>query len=569
MNGIAFLKIVKGVQKVPGDTLSAEQGLDEIDLLDPNGFSCDDYDMKIPALKSSAVYADSPLSDGRTLISGALGNVIETIRLQLTAGTIIQLAAMLSKLLRFKQDCNDFWDTFGQIEPVYLKHQVIGEPGPRYALLYDIDIDPGQQPLIPSEAKRTVTLSIEREPYWRGLAPGDNPKKWSCFVNGTELSATNASLQGGSGDLVAETASNRQEFNGIHTFLTKNFIDIPAAKLPGDAPPLVCLVVQPIRVDTSTTVANLLIAKSSKPTTMPDRNSSNSLPRYNSLAGAAGVLGTDATFVTDATLGIAHNPVSANRRYVSVSFATATLQLREYWVASSTFSHVNQNLLRGRYQLFLRGEQNGGALGNTTVLVKMLDSGSVFFTSQTISPKLTVANRVQVNDLGVFTLPSGGTSFPGMPGTGLSVSSQYIVAGAIKNYISIELYAARSTGVATLRIYDLVFVPIDEGAVYILPNDYPSITAPGIGCMVYDNTGYFSHGRPDVYTNARLMDGSGGEDNEVSSEARGAFELTSGLNNRLYLLADTDSNVSEGALTNLNFSVYVNIVPRWSGLRDV
>ena len=234
ISGHAILKIVKGVQKTPGDSASVEVGLDEIDLLDSNGFSCDEYDMKIPALKSSAVYADSPLSDGRTLISGTVGNVTETIRLQLTAGTIIQLAAMLSKLGRFKQDCNDFWDTSRQIEPVFIKHQVIGEPGARYALLYDIDIDPGEQPLIPSEAKRTVTLSIEREPYWRGLAPGDNPKRWAIEnVYRQSINPNNAvlgvSAPFGPLNLVyVTTLFNRTEYSTANkqTYVTKNFIDI-------------------------------------------------------------------------------------------------------------------------------------------------------------------------------------------------------------------------------------------------------------------------------------------------------------------------------------------------------
>lgn len=167
----AILQIVKGIAKTPGDTISAETGLDVLDLLDPQGFATDAYEMKIPSLKSSAVYADSPLTDGRTLISGTLGNVTETIRATLNGSSIIQLAAMMSRLMGFKQACNDFWDTFGQIEPVYIKNQVSGEPGPRYALLYDIDVAVSD-PINPTDNIRDVTIVIEREYGWRGIAQG-------------------------------------------------------------------------------------------------------------------------------------------------------------------------------------------------------------------------------------------------------------------------------------------------------------------------------------------------------------------------------------------------------------
>lgn len=562
MSGHSVLQIIKGVQKVPGDTLSAEQGLDVIDLLDPLGFSTDTYEMKIPALKSSAVYADSPLTDGRTLISGAMGNVNETIRLTLTAGTIVQMGAMLSKLLRFKQDCNNFWDMFGQIEPVYIKHQVNGEPGPRYALLYDIDIAIDQT-VNPGDPQRDITIVIERETFWRGLAPGDNPKKWNCFVNGVAFNSSNASLRSGGQHTVSKTIGNKQEFNTVYTFQTENFVDIPAAALVGDAPPLVCIAADPTSGG-SGLLTNLFIAKSTKPITQPDRQG-NTQPRYNSFAAAAATLGVDATFVTDATLGIRHLPVSANARYASISFATATEQIRLTWQAGINFCHVNPNLLRGRYQIFLRGEQNGGALGNISLNVRCLNTSGYFFRSPTINPKITVANTVQVNDLGFVTFPVGSNSQSSIDGKGLSVNNVYSVSGEIDGNFTVELHALRSTGTATLRIYDLVFMPIDEGAVYVLPIGGAT---GGPETIVYDNTGYFNHGKSDVYAAGRLADGNDGLDNEIIAEPRGSMELTPGVDNRIYMLADhLDAPIGSNPADTL--AVKINIVPRWAGLRDV
>ncbi len=560
LTSTAFMMIIKGVAVTPQDSRSAEVGLSSIDLLDPQGFCCDDYAMQIPNLKNSAVWADSPTTDGRKLISGVLGNVTETIRLQLTASTIVQMAAMLSKLSQFKRDCKAYWDTLIQNDPVYLKHQIIGEPGPRFALLYDIDVNI-ETPIEPSDPNRTVTLSIEREPYWRGLAPGDNPKKWNCFVEGVNFDTSNSNLRGGVRHTATKTVLNRQEFASLNTLQAQNYIDIPAAKVVGDAPPLVCMAIQPTQGG-SGLLENIFLARSTKRTSIVDKDGNTEI-LYNSFPAAGGSLGVDATFVTDATLGIKHIPVSPLARYASISFATATDQVRMTWQALSTFPHVNPNVLRGRYQIFLRGEQNAGALGNTSVYVRFRTASGYFYTSPAISPKITVANTVQLNDLGIVTIPSVSGGYSGIDGKGLSVNNYYAAAGEFDGNIIIELNALRSTGAATLRIYDLILMPIDEGAVYIVPIVGAS---GGPESVIYDNTGYFMHGKPDSYGAGRLDDGSGGLDNEVVAEVRGEMTLEPKVNNRIYLLADSPTIVGSNPADTL--SVFVNIVPRWIGLRD-
>lgn len=558
----AILMIVKGVAKVPQDSTSAEQGLDSIDLLDPLGFSCDDYAIQLPNLKNGAVWADSPITDGRTLVSGALGNVTETIRLALTAGTLIQLAAMLSRLVRFRQDCNDFWDTIGQIEPVYIKHQIEGEPGPRYALLYNIEINI-EQPLDPGEPNRTVTLSIEREFGWRGIAPGANPKQWNCYIDHQLFSASNASLVSGTMHTVTGSVKNKQEFSTLYSFQTKNFIDIPAAKLPGDLPPLMCMTMSPTESTGGGLLENIFLSRVTKPLTQPDRKG-NILPRYNAFAGSAGILGVDATFVADATMGIAHPPVSATARYVSVSFATATDQLRLQWTASTAFAHVNPNLLHGRYHIFLRAEQNAGALGNISLYVRMINTAGYFFTSPTMTPTLTVATVVQVMSLGIVTFPPSSNNYSNSDGKGLGVANVYTGAGQNDGNFRVELWALRSVAAGTLRVYDLILMPIDEGAVYIVPIGGAT---GGPEVMVYDNTGYYQHGKPDIYAAGRVMDASNGLDNEIIAEARGGLDLKPGVDNRIYVLGNQFTTLGSSPADAYN--TYINIVPRWAGLRDV
>lgn len=545
MSGHAILKIVKGIQKVPGDSLSAEQGLDEIDLLDPTGFACDKYDMKIPALKSSAVYADSPLTDGRTLISGVLGNVIETIRTQLTAGSIIQLAAMLTKLGRFKQDCNDYWDTNNQIEPVYIKHQVIGEPGPRYALLYDIDIDV-DTPLIPSEPNRTVTLVIEREYGWRGIAPGDNPKKWTYHIQNRDFNSNGAALTSGIDHLVNATSQNRREWSGSGlspTILaTKNYFDIPASLIPGDLDALCCL-----SVGLSSARQGFYFARTSK----PDLSVSGDVrePAYILNAGDAPQIGSDVS--TAADIGAPISTTTGTQRRGVVSFATVTTDAVRFTWGGDNRAQFDFTTMRGRFAAFVRARLSAASTV-TMHLQAMAGNGiSVVYPTQT----LTDVGTGGVGDTGLWSFVyMGVVSFPlsderilvGDNGLGpeISVAANYTIA----------LYAARPGAAVSLYVADLIFIPIDEiaGSVDI------GTTATTI---VIDNTGYFMHGKPDPSVH-------GGMIVESAQITANSLTLKPGCRNRIHLL-DTQGTAPTRSQISNTFTSQLNIVPRWSGLRDV
>lgn len=569
MSGHAILKIVKGVQKTPGDTQSAEVGLDEIDLLDANGFACDEYDMKLPALKASAVYADSPLADGRTLISGALGNVTETIRLQLTAGTIIQMAAMLSKLGRFKQDCNDFWDTFVQIEPIYLKHQVIGEPGPRYALLYDIDVDV-DTPLIPSEAKRTVTLSIERETYWRGIAPGDNPKHWSYIANNQEgqWSAIKAHLLTGVDHLVTGTIQNRAELNAaVSGFASQNFIDIPAAKIPGDAPALVSISVQQAVAVSATT---LLVGKS---TTRKTGNTSrftgvNQLTIFTFNVGDSNGGSTDTTLAADT--GAPDNKSGTNQRSVTTFATVATMTSRLSWFPSSNEPNgFSAAVLRGRFMVYARARVSAAASVRLQMSVTQGSGTDQLVTTPVTLSDLGAGGTGNSTDwalvyLGVIGIPfTDKRTSVGADGRGIWIDP----VGTSE--IELKIAAARDSGAGSLYVSDLIFIPIDEGAIKIVGGFAVGTGATNLLAWVYDNSGYFTHGTPSDYAAIQNNTASSGATFEAdSAEFSGSsLYLTPGVDNRLYFLAYVESTKRSFPFDPSASSVRVNIIPRWQGYR--
>lgn len=562
ITGTMFLKIMKGVAKVPQDSQSSETGLDEINLLDPTGFACDDYQMKLPTMKSSAVYADSPLADGRTLISGALGNVTETIRLTLNGSTLIQTAAMLSKLARFKQDCNDFWDTFGQIEPVYLKHQIDGEPGPRYALLYDIDIDV-ESPIDPSQPMRIVTLSIEREYGWRGLAPGDNPKKWAIenvFTN-QKLTAANASLLSGNDFLIYDTnILNRAEQNAsLLSYNTRNFVDIAASKVPGDLPALICF---EYGSNTSSGHTSILIAKSSKRNTNNISRQSGANKYIIRVFNAA-----DATVVTDTTLAAdtgASTGTSGLQRRSQTTFATATLARR------LTFTACNMAVERGRYAVFIRARLS--AASTTVQLQLAVDEASaatqligspVDFTNEGVPSGTGNTTSWALAYLGVISVPSNNRrTAVSSNGMGIAISTS-----SSDGDWSIGLYAARSAGAGVLYVNDVIIMPMDEGLInFVSTGSVFGGATPSSG-LLYDNTGYMTHGRPEEIAFMAQNPSPNFSDYDKGTLMGSPLYLTPGVDNRLEFLAYVDSNKRTAAYSAAQ-TVRLSIVPRWSGLRD-
>jgi hypothetical protein len=562
--GHSILQIVKGVQKVPGDTLSAEVGLDSIDLLDTNGFSTDMYEIKIPALKSSAIYADSPLTDGRTLISGTLGNVSETIRVTLTASTILQLAAMLSKLLRFKQDCNDFWDTFNQIEPVYIKHQIDGEPGPRFALLYDIDIAI-ETPTNPSEPTRDITLVIERETYWRGIAPGDNPKHWFYIANNQDQqwNSTNTDLLEGSDHRFTGSIVNRAEQNaGGTAFISQNYIEIPAASIPGDAPALVNLSVQQAVSVAATTI---MVSKSTKKTTgNRSRSTGNEqLTVYTYNAGDAAV-GTDTTLAADTG---APQAKSGSRLRSVTTFVTPTTAIRLSFPAAVS-NGIAYSVARGRYVAFLRARVSAAATVNMQLMFNTSGVGEITGPTAVLTD-LGTGGTGNSTDwalvyMGVLTIPPDAR-------TGVSANGKgtYIHEGEAIGQFRLNLLADRTSGAGSLYVSDLILMPTDEGAVKLNAGSNMGSSAAVPLAWMYDNTGYFTHGIPEAFgTAAGYVVASGQTSIANLFEISGSdLYLTPGILNRLTFLASVDSTKRSYAFDPSASTVRVNIVPRWSSYR--
>lgn len=546
IGGVAQLKIIKGVPKVPTDNNSAEVGLDELDLLEVKGFSCDEYLMRMPGMKSSAVYADSPLTDGRTLLSGALDNVKEVIRLTLNSPTIIEMAAQLSRLGRMRQDCNDFWNTYNQIEPVYIKHQVVGEPGPRYALLYNIEVDV-ESPINPSDPLRTVTLNIEREYGWRGLPPGQSPKAWNL---GSRYNAGHTSLPVAQTFLISDAVSNTNEFASTRQSVnTRNYVDISGSLIPGDLPALAYIDLTFANVSPAGNW-QVFISRKSVPSGILVTGT-NVFTQSTMLNAIDMTLGANSALAADT--GAPRGQGSATHRRIEFTPVNNNDGLRLQVANRRIANH------RGRYAVFVRARQAAGAANDLSMHI-VYGNQVVPFSARIELPSVNPVLQAGTGNTTTWPVSYMGTiNLPVTVPTDVQRSNHMGVLYTLDDFY-IELWAKRDAGTtATLYIADIILIPYDEPTIeLVVPMNLINQDA------VLDGTGYLMHGKPDYYAASHGSTSASGS----ASEARGQpITLLPKTDQRLYFFTMATTNISD--LINDSVSVKISIVPRWSGLRDV
>lgn len=154
----------------------------------------------------------------------------------------------------------------------------------------------------------------------------------------------------------------------------------------------------------------------------------------------AAAVGTDASVIAD--------PLAPMGRSVEVTFGTDASLINRctltgtgrlpYWI--------------GTYRMFLRARQVGGAAADCSVAVYTRIRGTATYNPATrtaLTALGLVSSDVELVDLGILTLP-------------------FSPVASIDSWSGIDLifqiYAQRASGASTLRIYDLILIPIDEWA---------------------------------------------------------------------------------------------------------
>lgn len=553
-----LLQLVKGVPKAVGDSSSLEQGISVIDLMSDTGFMLDPAGGWSPQIAGTdGVWAENPLAVGRVLMGGDDGNVVETMKLSIGGDRIY---AHMTALNRFIQDARLFWTSDYQIEPVYIKWKAVGAPAAQYALIYTVTVAFDAPSAVDTPGPVDVVLTIEREPYWRAIPPGVNPKVYWFEKNGLSYHAdTNGTdndldLFTDNRHLAHATIQNRAEYSDTNwdTLLSKNYIEISGQDIPGDAPALTLI---SIEQNTANNDFNrFLIGRNTKP------DAPYSYPQSLLLdIGSAAIISSDTTsnaFASD-TGGVYNPSASANQRIETDFAGTASMRSRFTW---SFLVNNNRavNLYRGRYACFARCRQVGGSAGQIRMHLSAGPSPEFPNVTPDVSPTVQAGTGDTTNwpvtYMGVLTIPPQGRAHTvdvnTIRGTGLTNDAIYVT-----------LHAERTTGSGELYFCDVLLLPLDEPSVS-LETSYDIPDATGLDLIVLDNSGYLSHGDMDDYAWMIDLNGNYSGAPEISGQS---ITLVPGVDNRLYFYGLDVDNLSS---TQKNFEVRVDIVPRWRSVRD-
>jgi hypothetical protein len=516
------------------------------------------FEPQIAGLKEAAVWVDAVSTDGRELLAGGDGNVIETIHLRASSSedTLQARAAAIKALRRFMLAAQQFWTHRHNVDPVYLCWWATGAAFEQYALVHRIKIVSLVDGFNPNRIG-LLTLQIEREPYWRPVAPGGNPKLFAFQQRGlvelVDYDHDDLDLMafGAAADLQSAVEATIYGFDestsASHTGRV-NYVDIPASACAGDAP-IPAMVTVDLSSGTPSTT-ELHISQFSGRDFFPDEATNTQKRRLgNTLNGAdATIFSGDpdltVTKATDATNGVFSSNSSVNRSVLNLAYnANAVSGMACYW---------NRAIAQfpGKYAVFLRCVVSSGTASligfRVGVNLELGTSGTpesewVYLPSSTYGPLY----------LGEIDAANLGRRAASTDGDGVEDDG----------YFSLYLHTINSAGnAASINLIDLVLMPIDEGYSKVTLTIDQAINA-GVSPtkLMIDGTGYYTGGPIEQVTSIR----NAVVTPRIVEHSGAPILLRPGVRNRLYFMPKGGA-----PYPSLTYQVRVNVLPRWASVRD-
>lgn len=231
----------------------------------------------------------------------------------------------------------------------------------------------------------------------------------------------------------------------------KNYVELPAASLVGDSPQTTLLrLFSPSGGGTTVGKANLsrmLVGARSNPasTFEPVLNLGNS----DNPAAWSTAYGTDTAAAAD--------NAAPGRAHAAVSFATEATSVPR---VTLTGDDILSSYAPGEYEVLVRCQQIGGSPGDCKVGVEVFLAGSA-----NDDPHVFLGEAVPTlgADDGPEVLLMGTADEPVI--LQLPFSRFYNADSLASVDLILKVYVERITGAATMRLYDLWLMPIDEGSV--------------------------------------------------------------------------------------------------------
>lgn len=601
------LKIIKGLQPIPGDAQTAEPGVQVVNLLNEVGIILRADAEWVPQRpQARVVYGETPLSDGRLPLTSSVGNVVETLPVYIAGGTVQAVASAERELQRLIADARDFHTSEWQIDPVYLMWWADCAPGPQYALIYNMDLAPSGMPELQGDTWIIeATLTIERDAVWRPIPPGANPALWTeYFLELTkdpqydgwryymlfkyeppvQFALQQPSLGAPSGTGVYDIYETIDPTD-ITMSLTHASFEIPAEYIPGDAP---ALWMYSFGTKNSTAesafakVVDLQVAVDTRPlftqTHKPNLDGTGSevakMRHFRLNAGDATAGGSWTKTNNGAGAPIPSNGQMVNGFTLNRTFTTTavTQHVAAKWPG---LYNLDQQTMRGRYAVFLRHDQSSASGDAGTVTVQLRygfdDPNPYKLLNPSAKITATSATICSLLYLGTINIPINDRSAQAIEGWGAAVIDS-------DRNLEIELLITKAASSAnvTVRLWDLVLMPIDEGyAQAVIGQNLTDTISGQITSVVIDNTGYMNRGlRGDyvglVFHRQASFVRTQPAETQILFEVRGTLPtLKPGENNQLKFIAGR-----QGSGTQRTYSAVaaldgiLHVLPGWYGVRD-
>ena len=545
--GYLALEIVKGVYPVPGNTANINQAVDVLNLMVGTrgfGVSNNGWVPKYPQMRG--VSQSNGMNDGASLLNYSMPNVTETMKLISAGSSAAARYALFSRLVQFGRWARDFHVTRTQTEPVYLKWHAEGCTYPQYALLYNIDIAQDSDVFL-SDDSAELSITLEREPYWQAVPPGFSPRLWGLQLTNTAPTSSNVGVveNGYGGGTDNFTYRDNTEAGAVISNYF-NALDINPNSLPGDT--RLKTTISHYTLDANGNNA-VVIGNWPKPT-QAVVGGTTYYATFGFNGGEVFAAGADTTNAADNGGPICGGPTG--RRGVT-SFATvATDAVRYTW-------KTNSSVFNGQFLTFARARLSVAGTVKLYVTITVGTAGAVI--AQTPVQTLTDLGTGGTGNTGEWAfLYMGVVTVP--PIDSAITTDLFNGYGAQGYTLSINVYAQRTSGTASLYLGDLNFIPSDHSVVAIEGDSTVTLTTDR---LFSDNTGYSLHGKPGQ-VGGKIF--SNGMDNRAAITLGPGIEFEPNVTNRLYILpykADTRRSIISNSI---HYTV-VNPVPRWLGPRAV
>lgn len=594
------LRIIKGVAAAPGDTETAELGYTEIISLlgtaGQDGYFLDpeqNWQPAYPQIKNGGVYAQSPLTDGRSLVSAANDDVLETFNILVKAASWMNHATLMSRLFRLREDASLFHTSEYQVDPVFIEYRHSDARAPQYALIKTMEVASSEldYPDANQIAVTRVTLRVMRVGGWQAVVPvGANPRYFKFWKNGwvfgqdytlddLRLCQEIAGEDDSTYSAYDTTVANRFEWTGGGTshegYLSKNWIDIPAEEIPGDLEADAYISVIPSG-ETSYPFVKFWVGRYTRPTTFHARGSGEDFLAYNVLPAGDGVAafgGGGGAAAVDAC-GVYCRDDAVNQyivQYTAPVAAGVWQNVLQWYPANQP---MNIASWRGTWAAFLRCQQTNGAQDDVQARLVIEQGYALNYGGRvTLDPQvmpywvpLNICREFPVMYLGQFTLPLDNEHLQ----SGLGHGAEIRGSASDSVWLKVETLNTK-TATRTLEFLDLILMPVSEAFGCFTAENSILGHVSSNSFNIMDTTGYAMHGKEGMYASV-----NGGYENPywfMPIEYRGQpLRLKPGVNNRLYFLFqhyNAAAPVDNISYASAEHTVRVAVVPRYSGIIDV